>query len=300
MSFIRNMAPFFNPLEWIRAARFRKKNAAYDRASYDLELEFYSKILSNNMLHYAYFENPDIAAASISLQDFETAQIAYAHRILERVLNKADPVLDAGCGMGSLSEMLRKKGFRVESLTPDSKQVAFIRKNYPELHIRQCRYEDFESNERFGTVIHAESLQYIPIEQAIAKSNALILPGGRWIICDYFARNKKGEKQKPHHFDTFLKKVEADGWRLSEVHDISRNVLPTLRFIDLYLQRIALPLKHLAYEKLRFKRPALYYLSRRIREGIDKKVARESRNVNPEIFMRERKYMLLVLEKTGK
>jgi len=109
MSFIGNMAPFLNPLEWIRAARFRKKNAAYDRASYDLELEFYSKILSNNMLHYGYFENPDIAAASISLQDFETAQIAYAHRNLERVLNNADPVLDVGCGMGSLSEMLKKR-----------------------------------------------------------------------------------------------------------------------------------------------------------------------------------------------
>ncbi len=294
----KNITPFLNPVEWIRASRFKKKNAKYDRASYDLELEFYSKILGNNMLHYGYFEHPEIEAASISLMDFEAAQIRYARNILERLEQKADPVLDVGCGMGALSDMLRKKGFRVESLTPDRKQVAFIAKNYPELSVRQSRYEDFESNERFAGILHAESLQYIPLDRAIAKSSELILPGGRWIVCDYFSRRKEGAEQKPHHLESFLEKAKADKWKLLEARDITAHVLPTLHFIDLYLQRIVFPAKHLAYEKLRYKQPKLYYLSRRMREGIDKKLEKESRTVNPEIFMQERQYMLLVLEKS--
>ncbi len=296
--FNKNIIPFLNPVEWMRAVRFKKKNAKYDRASYDLELEFYSKILGNNMLHYGYFENPEIEAASISLMDFEAAQIRYARNLLERVEDKAHPVLDVGCGMGALSEMLRIKGFRVESLTPDKKQVAFIAKNYPKLRVRQSRYEEFECKERFGTILHAESLQYIPIDRAIARSSELILPGGRWIVCDYFSRRKEGAGQKPHHLETFLEKAKAGKWRLIEAVDITVNVLPTLHFINLYLQRIVFPAKHLAYEKLRYKQPKLYYLSRRIREGIDKKLGKESRTVNPEIFRQERQYMLVVLEKT--
>jgi len=250
------------------------------------------------MLHYGYFKNPEIEASGISLMDFEAVQLRYVRKLLEWVKDKVHPVLDVGCGMGALSEMLRERGFRVESVTPDKKQVAFIGKNYPELRVRQSRYEEFESTERFGSILNAESLQYIPLDKAIAKSSELILPGGRWIVCDYFSRRKEGEGQIPHHLETFLEKAKAGKWALIEARDISVNVLPTLQFIEHYLQRIVFPAKRLAYEKLRYKRPKLYYLSRRIREGIDKKLKKECRTVNPEIFERERQYRLLVFEKS--
>jgi hypothetical protein len=46
------ITPFFNPMEWVRAYRFNKRNAKFDKSSYDLELFLYSKILNNNMLHW--------------------------------------------------------------------------------------------------------------------------------------------------------------------------------------------------------------------------------------------------------
>lgn len=56
------ITPFINPIEWVRAYRFNKQNAKFDKSSYDLELYLYSKILNNNMLHWGYFEDIDVKA----------------------------------------------------------------------------------------------------------------------------------------------------------------------------------------------------------------------------------------------
>ena len=59
-----------------------------------------------------------------------------------------------------------------------------------------------------------------------------------------------------------------------------------------------LPLKHFGYEKLRYKKPWLYYLAHELRDHIDNKIIREAAAIDPSKFMEEKKYMFFVLEKT--
>ena len=293
---MKKLYPFLNPVEWIKAAKYAKKNSKFEKSKYDLELFLYSKILTNNMLHYGYFDDPDTRPESVSFEQVEEAQMKYAYNIVNQISDKENPVLDVGCGMGGLSELLHNNGYNVESLTPNNNQIEFIKKNYKHLIPHKCKFEKFETNKKFGTVINSESLQYISLDEAFDKVNEITLPKGRWIIVDYF-RIIEGKKKKPHNLDTFYKKVKESDWSIIYERDISPNILPTLKFVDMYVKRFLYPFKHYAYEKLRFKKPKLYYLSDKIRKSIDKKIEKEMRNVDPSIFAKERKYMFFVLDK---
>ena len=294
---MKNLYPFLNPIKWIKANRFVKKNAKFDKSNYDLELFLYSKILTNNMLHYGYFEDPNTKPETISFQQFEEAQIKYAEIIIEQIKDKNNSVLDVGCGMGGLSQLLKSRNFDVESLTPNKNQIEFIKSKFDFLITHNCKYENFETSKKFGTVINSESLQYISLDEAFKKTNEIIIPGGRWIIIDYFSLEKKDANQKPHNLEAFFQKTKEYDWDIDYEQDITLNVLPTICFIDMYVNRFLLPLKQFAYEKLRYKMPKLYYLSDRLRAVVDKKIEKETKTVNPNVFIKERKYMLIVLKK---
>lgn len=289
--------PFINPVEWIRARRFRKKTARFEKSSFDLELYLYSKILTNNMLHWGYFKDPSIRAEDISISRFEEAQIDYARLITEQIGKSDFPVLDVGCGMGGLGKLLSEIHPDVELLTPNRNQIEFLRRNMGQLKSHHTRFEDFGTETRYGTVINSESLQYIALDTAFDKVEALLKPGGKWVIVDYFRLSEQGINKTAHLLNDFLQMLSAKGWEIVVEKDITENVLPTARLINLYIERFLIPLKHFAWEKLRFKRAGLYYLSRRLRGHIDEKIAKETASVDPKMFEGEKKYLFFVLQK---
>jgi SAM-dependent methyltransferase len=297
MNFLKNLQPFTNPFQGIKARNFALDSLKFDKSYYDLELFLYSKILTNNMLHYGYFEDIHIQPETISFERFEEAQIAYAENIIEQIQDKDHPILDVGCGMGGFSELLSKSQCEVEALTPNKNQIEFIRRHYAHIVTHHCNYEQFDSIRRFGAIINSESLQYISLNEAFEKSSKILMPGGRWIIIDYFSLEKKAENQKPHHLDTFYLKAKEFGWRITYNRDITLNILPTLAYVAMYVNRFLLPLKQFAYEKLRYKQPKLYYLSQRLRAFIDRAMVKQVNVVDPIAFKSNRKYMLFVLEK---
>lgn len=296
----RLILPFFNPLEWVKAYRFSKQNAAFDKSSYDLELYLYSKILNNNMLHWGYFENTEINPEEISLKQIEDAQVLYAQKIIEQIKDFQQPILDVGCGMGGLGGLLIKHTEKIELLTPNKHQIEFVSKNLPQLKSHQCKFENFESETVFGTIINSESLQYIDLDKAFEKIGKLLSNEGRWIIVDYFRNGDQGVNKTSHFLKDFYNKVESNNWKIVFEKDISLNVLPTARFVNMYVERFLVPLKHFAWEKLRFKKAVLFYLSSRLRDSIDQKILKERASVDPQMFLNEKKYMFFVLEKKTK
>ena len=61
------------------------------------------------MLHYGYFEDPNIKPNSISLNDLENAQMKYVDLITEQIKSSEKLILDVGAGMGGLSKILNDK-----------------------------------------------------------------------------------------------------------------------------------------------------------------------------------------------
>jgi hypothetical protein len=54
----------------------------------------------------------------------------------------------------------------------------------------------------------------------------------------------------------------------------------------MYAERFLIPLKHFAFEKLRYKKAWLYFLTENIRNGIDKKMNKEFAAIDPKKFLR--------------
>ncbi|MBN8701629.1 MAG: class I SAM-dependent methyltransferase [Bacteroidetes bacterium] len=288
-----------NPINWVRAYNFQKKNAQYSKSSYDLELFLYSKILKNDMLHYGYFEDVTIAPDTISIRKVEEAQIKYAQNIIDLVTAKDKPILDVGCGMGGLSAMLMQQGFKPEALTPNANQKEHISKKYPTLTCYKCKFEELNTTNTYGTIINSESLQYIKLDEAFALVDKHLQPGGRWIVVDYFRTSTNTINKSGHMLSDFLEKIKSNNWKIVHQQDITPNVLPTLHLVNLYVERFMLPIKHFAFEKLRFKKAWIYYLTGDIRESIDKKITKEIASIDPVMFGKEKKYILFALEKAN-
>lgn len=292
-----NITPFLNPIEWFKAYKFHKANAKFDKSQYDLELFLYSRILKNNMLHYGYFEDPDIQPEDISLKMVEDAQENYANKIIDQIKDNDNLILDVGCGMGGLAQMIHDKGLEVEVLTPNKNQIEYINHNQPYLTSHNCRFEDYKGDTQVGTVINSESLQYIPLPDAFTILDKILLPDGRWIIVDYFRTNDQGINKSSHLLSDFHQHIEERNWKIVYEEDITANALPTLKFANMYLERFLMPVKHFAYEKLRFKKAWLYYLTERFRGSVEKKIIKEQASIDPTKFANEKKYILFVLEK---
>jgi cyclopropane fatty-acyl-phospholipid synthase-like methyltransferase len=291
------LGPFFNPVEWVKAYKFNKENSKFDKSSYDLELYLYSKILNNNMLHWGYFEDTKVLPETISLKQVEDAQVNYAQNIIEQITDTQNPVLDVGCGMGGLAQLMLKKKLKVEVLTPNKNQIQYINSNFEGLVSHNCKFEQFVSEQKFGTVINSESLQYISLDDAFKKADEIMLSNGRWIIVDYFRLNENGINKSAHLLKNFNEKLEEYNWKKVYEQDITMNVLPTIAFANMYYTRILLPVKHYAFEKLRFKKGWLFYLTKNLRTSIDSKIVKEKAAIDPAQFVNEKKYMFFVLEK---
>jgi cyclopropane fatty-acyl-phospholipid synthase-like methyltransferase len=290
---------FFNPRKITRSVRFRKAQLKYDRSAFDLELTLYSNILKDDMLHYGYFDDTGIQPEDISVSMMEEAQIRYAQNILNNIVeeNRSGRVLDVGCGTGGLTGMLLTNGLNVEALTPNDQQIGYVRKKYPGLTAHHCKYEELAVSGKFQTIIHSESLQYIALEDAFKKSDKLLDKGGRWIIIDYFRNDDSDINSSGHLLADMKKCIDRREWSIVKETDITQNILPTLKLVHFYANRFALPLMHFGMEKFRFKAPFLFSMTDEIRASIDKKVKKELAAIDPHVFSRDKKYLLLVLKK---
>jgi hypothetical protein len=192
---------------------------------------------------------------------------------------------------------MQNKNIDVEVLTPNLNQVEFIKQNYPCLKSHNYKYEHFESGRKYGTVINSESLQYIPLPEAFKKTESVLLPEGKWIISDYFRLNDKGINKSSHLLEDFRQKLMEFNWSVKYERDITLNVLPTLYYVNMFVERFLIPVKHFGYEKLRFKKPWLYYLTNRLRDFVDNKINKETASIDPSRFINEKIYMFFVLQK---
>lgn len=290
--------PLLNPIKWIKAGQYKRRQPAYERARKDLELQLYSKILNSDMLHYGYFDNPEVDPLSISIRDVEKAQKRYAEVIAEKVENRDLPVLDVGCGMGGLSAILFEQGINVEALSPDENQKLHINERYPDIQVYHTRFEDFEVKNRYGTVINSESIQYIQLDRAFELVDQLLEDDGRWIITDYFRLHEEGKSKSGHSFDKFKSAINESKWEIESEIDITENCLPTLKLVNAYVERFVIPGANFGVEKLKVKSPKLYYMTQHIREAISRKADKEFAAIDPDKFSSEKRYMLFVLKKS--
>ncbi|HEB33248.1 MAG TPA: methyltransferase domain-containing protein [Spirochaetes bacterium] len=269
------------------------------RPRIDVTLKLFSKILPGDFLHYGYFEDVNRSPEDISMSDMAQAQVDYARLLISKMKDKDSPVLDVGCGMGGLIGLLLMQGFAPVALTPDRYQIDYVQKKYPKTEILDTKFEHMpleKYKSHFGTVIMSESLQYQKIERSLQVVDTVLAPGGTWIVSDYF-KKRKTRLVSGFFWEAFNDQIERAGWKISYSLDITPNTLPFLKFILMWSRRLLIPLMELALDNFRNSRPGIYYLVEEVIEPLKDDLNKKTDYVDPEAFARDKKYMLLVLER---
>jgi len=282
-----------------RAYRVSKSKKSISRAGEDPQLKLYDQILKTGFLHYGYFDDPEKAADKISMDDIRQAQIRYADLIVEQIKEEKATVLDVGCGMGGLINMLLKKGMQTVGITPDRAQVNYISEKYPQAKIIQSRFQKMQLEnylEYFDNVIHSESLQYMGLKKSIENVLAILKPGGRWIVVDYFRTGEAHEKSG-HFWNDFLQALDIYNLKIIDQHDITENIKPTLKYIYMWGNEIGKPIFDFIVGKLEKKHPGKHFLLKDIIDEMENKINKNLGTVNPDLFTKDKKYVLLSIEK---
>jgi hypothetical protein len=166
-------------------------------------------------LHYGIFDDPS--------EPLLAAQERSTSLLLSRLPPPPARLLEAGIGLGTTLHRL-SAAYRVEGLTPDAHQIAYVRERYPSLEVHCAPFEAFASDAKYDAVIFQESSQYIDAEALFARAAMLT---SRIIVLDEFALKPV---EGLHSLDAFLEAATRHGFKVSEQLDLSKNAAPTMAY----------------------------------------------------------------------
>lgn len=288
----RTTKRLLHPRSWYRT--FKLATTPRDRRNRDdLQLGLYGKVLPSGFLHYAYFEETDRPLASLCIQDVMDGQTLYAEKLMELI--PRGRILDVGCGLGGMVNLLRQRGDEVIAVTPDGPQASYVRQKYPGVEVHECKFQRLRIPEYEGTfdaVLNSESLQYIPLPKAAELVNGYLKPGGSWVIADYFKLTSE-TAGSGHPWPAFEQVLEQYGYQLTANRDITPNILVSLNATHGLATDVGRPMIEFMMHKLKLKRPALHFMLEDIFEEMWRTIDINLDDIEPSKFAATRKYVMV-------
>jgi cyclopropane fatty-acyl-phospholipid synthase-like methyltransferase len=145
-------------------------------------------------------------------------------------------VLEVGTGLGATLDRLTRSGYAAVGITPDPSQAAEARRRFGEdLPVRVAALETFEEAQAFEVIVFQESSQYIPSAVLWDCVRRLCVPSGRVIVLDEFALRPVERANPLPALDAFIEAARAEGFRVEEEVDLSREAAPTVSW---FLERL--------------------------------------------------------------
>ena len=171
-------------------------------------------------LHYGLFESEQ--------DSLPQAQERSTELLLSRLPPSPARILEAGIGLGTTLHRLTAMGYEAVGITPDEKQIAFVRERYGDAVDAPCvAFEHFPLPDRFDAVFFQESSQYIDSQALFARARELT---SHVIVLDEFALRPVDTPGALHSYDAFLTAAQDHGFGKTEELDLSRRAPPSIDY----------------------------------------------------------------------
>ena len=134
-------------------------------------------------LHYGYW-TPDL---ELTPQNMAKAQARYTDELMADIPAGVRSILDVGCGAGNTARKLLDKGYEVDCVSPNAWLTAEARKVLGNrARVFESKFETVTLDRKYDLILFSESFLFMKAEDALAKAESALNPGGYILISDIF------------------------------------------------------------------------------------------------------------------
>ncbi len=144
-------------------------------------LHFIRWLMGAENLHYGFWDGLDPTAGNL-----RAAQDAYSDLLFSCLPDRKLRILDIGGGAGETARKLLAMGHSVDIVIPSAVLAARCRENAPDATVHECKFQDFQTQNRCDLCLVSESYQYIPLDTGLSHALGLLNDGGEVLIADCF------------------------------------------------------------------------------------------------------------------
>ncbi len=210
--------------------------------------------LDMNDLHYGYW-TPDLPLTAANLP---VAQARYTDKLIADIPEGVKSILDVGCGAGNTARKLLDKGYDVVCLSPNAWLNVEAQKAVGDRAVvHLSRFEDFTLDRKFDLILFSESFLFMNADQALAKAESMLNPGGYILISDIFRvpsdqKSPIGGGQDIRRYQALM---AASRFAMVKDTDMTAEIAPTFDLLNLAYQEAIMPAYALILAKLEASNP---------------------------------------------
>ena len=207
-------------------------------------------------LHYGYWTE-DLPLIPANLP---AAQARYTEELIRDIPPGVKSILDVGCGAGNTARKLLDRGYEVVCLSPnawlnDVAQAAVGDR----AKVYLSKFEDFELDRKFDLILFSESFLFMKADQALAKAESMLNPGGYVIISDIFKvpsdqRSPIGGGQDIRRYQALMAESRFE---LLKDTDMTAQIAPTFDLLSRAYQEAIAPAYALILAKIEAANPLI-------------------------------------------
>jgi len=269
----------------------------------DNVLKLYSETIRSSFLHYGFWDDPtSIDVESITLQKIKDAQTRYIEHLESYIPASVNSILDVGCGIGGNTDFLIKKGYNVETLSPDDFQKSIILKKFHgKVPFYHCKFEKFEPQKKYDFILESESACYINIDEGFKKAREVLCDGGYLLASDYFIHYNDSSRsphlKSSHDLNKYLSCAKVSGFEIVKEYDQTENTMLTLDYAKYLIDRFIYPTLDYGIFSTKKKYPKITGLIGKIMKTQWTEKKKQLDLIDSSLFRKYRKYMIYLFKK---
>ncbi len=237
-------------------------------------------------------------------QHLALAQARYTDFLMQHIPADVRTVLDVGCGAGNTARKLVERGYQVDCVSPNGVLTGVARSVLQgRARIFEATFQDLTTDRRYDLILFSESLLFIPLDQAFAKTLELLTPGGHVLITDIFripaeGRSPIGGGHELPRFREALARVPLDP--VADI-DMTDGIAPTFDLLDGAYREAIEPGYRLVLARLTARHPWVmrfvkWKFRKQMRRYEDKHFSGRRNGAN---FKKYKSYRLLLYRRRG-